>query len=357
MQYYCEVYIYMQQLQAFKYRLKTNPRQEEFFQSQSGACRFVWNKALDMEKQSYEASKKRLGFAKLCRELTLWKKNPEMSFLSQVFSQSLQASIKDLDQAYSNFFRHVSKRKNGVRDGANFKPPRFKKKGVHDSFRLPDPKTFEVDCANGRIRIPKLGWVSFIRSRDILGDIRNATVSRDGEHWYVSIQTQTEVPTPYHPKAVDMATGEYDESISAVGIDLGVANFATLSSGTTYNYEYNLSPLKKLERKLKCTQKSLSRKMKGSKNRLKAKARISRIHKKIRDTRSDFLHKVSHEVSKNHALVIMEDLATGNMSRSAKGTKEAPGKSVKAKSGLNRSILDQGWREFRSMLEYKTKRE
>ncbi len=138
----------MLQIQAYKYRLKTNSHSERFFQSQCGACRFIWNKALALEKQSYETEKKHLGYCSLSRELTLWKQDPETSFLSEGFSQALQATLKDLDRAYSNFFRAVSKRKNGTPGKSNVQPPKFRKKGVHDSFRLPDPKCFGVDNEN-----------------------------------------------------------------------------------------------------------------------------------------------------------------------------------------------------------------
>jgi putative transposase len=131
---------------------------------------------------------------------------------------------------------------------------------------------------------------------------------------------------------------------------MGVARFATLSDGT---FLAPLNSFKRHEAALRKAQQALSRKVKFSKNWRKAKTRVQRIHARIANARRDYLHKASTAISKNHAIVVMEDLAVRNMSRSAAGTKDAPGKNVKAKSGLNRSILDQGWYAFRQMLEYK----
>jgi putative transposase len=131
---------------------------------------------------------------------------------------------------------------------------------------------------------------------------------------------------------------------------MGIARFATLSDGSFY---LPLDSFKKHERALRKAQKALSRKQKFSQNWYKAKVRVSRIHEDIANARKDFLHKTSTEVSKNHATVVLENLQVRNMSGSARGTRENPGTCVKAKSGLNKSILDQGWFEFRRQLEYK----
>ena len=140
------------------------------------------------------------------------------------------------------------------------------------------------------------------------------------------------------------------ENQGSVGIDMGIARFATLSDGT---YHLPLNSFKKHEAALKKAQKALSRKQKFSRNWGKAKKRVSKIHERIANLRKDFLHKISTDVSKNHALVVLENLQVSNMSRSAHGSLENPGKNVAAKSGLNKSILDQGWYEFRRQLEYK----
>jgi len=139
-------------------------------------------------------------------------------------------------------------------------------------------------------------------------------------------------------------------SFSDVGIDLGVARFATLSDGSF------LSPInsfKKSEKVLAKEQRKLSKKIKLSSNWQKQKKRVTRLYIKISDARKDYLHKASTAISKNHAVVYVEDLKIANMSKSNTGSAVAPGRNVNAKSGLNKSILDQGWYEFCKQLEYK----
>jgi putative transposase len=231
----------------------------------------------------------------------------------------LQQALKDLERAYANFF---AKR-------AGF--PRFKKKGRSDGFRYPDLKQIKLDQAGSRIFLPKLGWIRYRNSREVLGRVKNVTVSHSCGKWYVSIQTEREV-TPPVPKG------------GAVGVDLGVVRFATLSDGTFYA---PLGSFKRHEAALRKAQQALSRKVRFSHNWRKAKARVQRIHARIANVRRDFLHKVSTAIGKNHAVVCIEDLQVSNLS------KRASGKNVRAKSGLNHSILDQGWYAFRQMLEYK----
>ena len=290
----------------------------------SGCCRFVWNKALALEKETYETEGKRLGYCKLAGLLREWKKEESTSFLSEAHSQILQQSLKDLDRAYKNFFEKRAEE------------PKFKKKGVHDSFRY--PQGFKVDESNSRIYLPKIGWVKYRNSRAILGKPKQITVSQTAGKWYVSIQTEREIVEPKHP------------STTAVGIDMGIKRFAALSDGT---YVAPINSFRKYEAKLCKAQQKLSKKQKGSKNCQKQKLKVQKLYRKIANVRKDFLHKLSTIISKNHAMVVMEDLRVRNMSRSASGTVEQPGRNVSAKRGLNKSILDQGWSEFRRQLAYK----
>jgi putative transposase len=147
-----------------------------------------------------------------------------------------------------------------------------------------------------------------------------------------------EVAEPVHP------------SKSEIGIDMGVVRFATLSDGT---FAAPINSFGKVKTKLARQQRKLSRKQKYSSNWHKQKRKVQRIHAKIAHVRRDFLHKLTSSISKNHAVIALEDLRVKNMSASAKGTIEDPGKNVKAKSGLNRAISDQGWYEFRRQLEHK----
>ena len=316
----------MERLQAWKFELRPNGEQERQMRRFAGSCRFVFNTALALQKARHESGEKKLGYAGLCRQLTAWRHGAETAWLADAPVHPLQQALKDLERAYANFF---AKR-------AGF--PRFKKKGQHDAFRYPDPKQIRLDQANSRLFLPKLGWLRYRNSRDVLGTVKNVTVRQTNGTWFVSIQTAREVAPP-----VPAATG-------AVGIDLGIARFATLSDGS------HLDPLNSLKRHqtaLRKAQQALSRKTKFSRNWKRAKVRVHRIHARIGNARRDYLHKTTTTISQNHAMVCIEDLQVGNMSRSATGTVAAPGKNVRAKSGLNRSILDQGWFEFRRQLDYK----
>jgi putative transposase len=204
------------------------------------------------------------------------------------------------------------------------------------SFRY--PQGFKIDQGNARVFLPKLGWVRYRNSRDVLGTPKNATVSRAGGKWFVAIQTEREAEVPVHQGG-------------AVGIDMGIVRFATLSDGQVFE---PLGSFKRQEEALAKAQRAMSRKEKFSRNWRKAKARVERIHTRVANARRDYLHKATHTISQNHALVFVEDLQVRNMSASAAGTVEAPGTNVRAKAGLNKSILDQGWFEFRRQLDYKT---
>ncbi|OXJ14620.1 RNA-guided endonuclease TnpB family protein [Burkholderia sp. AU6039] len=316
----------MRRLQAFKFELMPNGEQQRDMRRFAGSCRFVYNKALALQKENYEAGGKFIGYVAMAKHLTEWRNGGETPWLKDAPVHPLQHALKDMERAYKNFF---AKR-------AAF--PKFKKRGQRDSFRYPDPKQFKLDQPNGRIFLPKLGWMRLRLSRPVLGELRNATVSFNSGKWCVSIQTEREVEQP-----VPHAT-------SVIGIDVGIARFATMSDGT---FVAPLNSFKKHEARLRRCQRAMSRKVKFSNNWKKAKTRVQRIHARIGNARRDYLHQATTTISKNHAMVCIEDLQVRNMSRSAAGSTDAPGKNVRAKSGLNKAILDQGWFEFRRQLEYK----
>lgn len=307
---------------AFKFRLKTKASQEEKLSQFAGCCRFVWNRGLAMNKDSFEKEEGYINYHALATQLTSWKKEEETFFLKEAQSQILQQSLKDLDRAFKDFFKKVK----------GF--PKFRKRGVHDSFRFPQG----VKVEGSRVFLPKIGKLKFFKSKEIEGEIKNTTISRIAGKWFVSFQVEQEVKDPSH------------SSRSHVGVDLGIKKLVTLSNG---QYFLPTHPFRSLEPKLAKLQKDLSRKKKLSQNWKKQKRKIQSLHHKIANIRKDQLHKITTAISKNHAFVAMEDLKTANMSKSAKGTLEEPGKNVKAKSGLNKSILDQGWHEFKRQLEYK----
>jgi putative transposase len=310
--------------QAYKYQFQLKSEQESKMRQFAGCCRFAWNKALALEKEAYTSTGKRTGYYKLANFLRIWKQAEDTVFLKTVHSQILQQTLKDLDRAYVNYFEKRAEL------------PRFKKKDVHDSFRY--PQGFKLDEVNARVYLPKIGWIRYRKSRNIEGTPKNITISLSADKWYVSVQTERIVADPV------------PSSQSEIGIDMGIASFAAFSDGTTLQ---PLNTFRKHEKKLKKLQRSLSHKVKFSANWCKQKAKIQRLHKKIADVRNDFLHKATTTISKNHALIVMEDLKVRNMSKSASGSLENPGRNVRAKSGLNKSILDQGWFEFRRQLNYK----
>ncbi|HDN6545845.1 TPA: transposase [Salmonella enterica subsp. enterica serovar Chester] len=314
----------MKRLQAFKFQLRPDGQQEREMRRFAGACRFVFNRALALQNENHEAGNKYIPYAKMASWLVEWKNASETQWLKDSPSQPLQQSLKDLERAYKNFFQ---KR-------AAF--PRFKKRGQNDAFRY--PQGVKLDPDNSRIFLPKLGWIRYRNSRQVTDTVKNVTVSQSGGKWYISIQTECEVSAPVHSSA------------SMVGLDTGVAKLATLSDGTVFE---PVNSFQKNQKKLARLQRQLSRKVKFSNNWQKQKRKIQRLHSRIANVRRDYLHKVTTTISKSHAMIVIEDLRVSNMSKSAAGTVSQPGRNVRAKSGLNRSILDQGWYEMRRQLEYK----
>ena len=315
----------MERLQAYKFELMPNGEQIRAMHRFAGSCRFVYNKALAWQNEQYQADNSfKFSYTKLANLLPTWKNDTDTLWLSESPSQTLQQALKNLESSFRNFF---AKR-------ADF--PKFKKRGQSDSFRY--PQGFKVEQGNSRLFLPKLGWVRYRNSRTMQGVAKNITISKSGGKWYASIQTACEVETPLH------------SSTTAVGIDVGVTKFATLSTGEIFEPK---NSFRNKAQRLARYQRAMSRKTKFSKNWQKAKRKINKLHTTIANIRRDYLHKTSTAISKNHAMIVIEDLQIRNMSKSSKGTSEKHGKNVKAKSGLNKSILDQGWFEFRRQLEYK----
>jgi putative transposase len=312
--------------QAFKFELMPTANQQCAMRCFAGARRFVFNKALALQNERHANGLKYIAYVPMAKLLTQWRHSEETPWLKEAPVHPLQHALKDLERAFQNFF---AKR-------ASY--PRFCKRGEHDSFRYPDPKQIKLDQGNARICLPKLGWLRYRKSRAVLGMVKQVTVCASGGKWFVAIQTEREVNDPL------------PQGTTAIGIDLGIVHFAALSNG---KFIEPLDSFRRHEDRLRKAQRAMSRKVKFSANWKKAKARVQRLYARIANARRDFLHKQSTAICKNHALVCIEDLQVRNMSKSAAGSREFPGRQVRAKSGLNKAILDQGWSEFRRQLTYK----
>ena len=188
------------------------------------------------------------------------------------------------------------------------------------------------------VRLPKLGPVKFRKTREIQGTLQNATLSRQAGAWFFSLGCKD---VPVSPRI---------EGSGIVGIDRGIAAFAALSDGTLAK---GPEAGKKARRKLAKLQRALASKQRCSQNWRKQKTKIQKLQAHTARVRRDFLHKLSTAIVQNHAVVVLEALKTRNLTQSAKGTLEEPGRNVRAKAGLNRALLDQGWHAFEVMLAYK----
>jgi IS605 OrfB family transposase len=310
---------------AYKVQLKTNKESEVLLTRFCGSVRFLWNKSLAMNLERLNKRQSILWYNELAFWLTLWKRSEEYGFLKECPSQVLQQKLQDLDRAFRDCFDKSQPLK---------RMPVFKKKGLGDGIRF--PQGFKID--NRRIFLPKIGWIGFHKSGEIAGNIRNITITNRSGKWYASIQVEQMIETGKHV------------SDSEIGIDAGIQCFAAFSDGTMVQ---GVHSFRRHEDLLAREQRKLSRKKKGSENWKKQKRKVSQLHHKIANVRSDFLHKLSAEISENQAKVYVEELQIRNMSASARGSMEEPGRNVRAKSGLNKSILDQGWFEFRRQLDYK----
>ena len=318
-------------LKSYKYRLFPNEGQQILLTNIFGQVRFVYNLGLETKIVAYTGNKKNLNCFNLINQVIELKEN-ECEWLKESPSQALQMSLRNLDNAYTNFFR-----------GKGF--PKFKNKYGKQSFSLPQGVSLSED--NKQIFIPKLKWVGVDIHRKFKGNIKTVTVSRTVTNkYFVSILVDTKQELPKKKPIIEKTT---------VGIDLGIKDFAITSDGMKFK---NKGFFKSTMQKLRVAQQSLARKEKGSNHHAEQKLVVALLHEKVRNQRQDYLHKTSKYLVDNYDTICMEDLDVKGMSSTCESKQDESGKYLPngqtAKSSLNKAILDMGWRNFRSMVEYKS---
>ena len=307
---------------AYKYRFYPTCEQARELERTWGCVRVAYNKALDVRTRSWYESHERVGYYDTAKMLTDWRSSDDLGFLSEVSVVPLQQSLRHLQSAFNNFWKKTSRY------------PRFKsrKKSVlsleysRSGFRIKDGEVYLA-----KMKEP----LNVVWSRDCdLDSVSTITVKCDkAGRWFITLLCESEVES----KPI---TGK------TVGIDLGVKDAVVLSDGRKLNPDKKAQ--KKNEERIKRCQKSLVRKQKGSKNREKARLKLSRAYARYTDTKRDWLHKTTTYLVNTYDVLCIEDLSVSGM------TKRASGQGRSAKAGLNRSILSNNLSELRSILEYKS---
>lgn len=299
---------------TYKYRLYPTKKERETLKGTLNTCRHLYNDSLDDRKFVYDNSGESISYYD--QSIALPSRKKDNPYLPQVQSQVLQDVLRRLDKAFKSFFRRV---KNGEKPGY----PRFKGINRYDSFTYPQSGFKIVDK---RLELSKIGSIKIKLHRPIPDDaiVKTCTIRRDVDQWYACFSV--EIPdNPKPRKKID----------SSIGIDLGLNSIATLSTGEKIQ---NPHWLRESEKRLAKEQRRLSRKKKKSKNRNKQRIKVAKTHRKIRNQRRDFHHKLSRKLVDGYDLVVFEDLNVNGMVRNPY---------------LAKSILDAGWNELTRFTSYK----
>jgi putative transposase len=306
--------------QAFRYELKPNNKQKGLLIKHCGVARFAWNWALARRQELYKTHEGKECFTNAInqhRELNALKKT-KFPWMYEVSKCAPQEALRNLDQAYANMIRRIKNHEKKIGK------PKFKKKGIHDSFRL----TGAINIGGNFFHLPRIGKIQTKEATSKLnGRILSATVSREADRWYCSLAVESDKTKPLPIKG------------DVIGIDLGITCFGTISNGIKIKEIHSPKPLRKNIKKLKRFHRHLSHKQKGSKNRKKAQLRLSRLYRRIKNIRAEFLSFESTKLAKTKSVICIEDLNVSGMMRN---------------HHLARSIGDEGWGDFAKQLEYKT---
>lgn len=302
---------------AYKYKLKPTVRQQQMLLQHFGCCRFIYNWGLSRKKETYVNEKKSIGYLQLAKELTLLKNDGEHGWLKDVANESLQQSLRNLDNAFTQFF----KAKKGF--------PKFKSK-KHSKNVCKFINNVRFDFDKWKVRIPKMGWTKICRNKSFdlsKCKIGTLTVSQDkcGDFWCVIIVENGETLKPKIKVSEE----------TAVGIDLGIKDFAILSDGTKYG---NNKFLENGQKKLKHLQRHFSKAQKGSRRRERLRIKIARQYRRISNRRSDFLHKLTTDITSNFDTICLENLNVQGMMQN---------------HHLANAISSVAWNEFVRQLAYK----
>ena len=297
----------MKQFKTYKFRMYPTAIQIKILEHTLNTCRFLYNDCLADRKNAYE----RTGETVNCYDQQYELKNRKGI---NVHSQVAQDVLKRLQKSFDNFFRRV---KNREVPGY----PRFQGCDRYNSFTYPQSGFKILD--DGKLQLSKIGDLKLIQHREINGKIKTCTIKRKGIQWYASFVTEIDVNV------------ELIKIQTAVGIDLGIKTLAVLSTGENIP---NIKTTNKYEKKLAKAQRKLSKKKKGSNNRKKQKIKVQTVHRKIKNTRKDYLHKQSTILVNTWDLIVLEDLQVKDMVKNHR---------------LSKSIVDVAWNTFTSMIKYK----